>query len=169
MSKDLLGEMEIKYLWKEQKVEEDFIKAYVKVAFDLLENPNNTKFQEVKENIFEILTLCMERFGQDLKYMQSQNTTKIIDLLYNQDNLAPYMAEFVGLVADKQGPQMPNEIIRELINQIFSNEGGGQHESNGIKNISVFMKKLSKVSPKVMYQNIGTLLSFFECESYYLR
>ena len=43
----------------------------------------------------------MERFGQDIKHMQSQNSTKIIDLLYTQDSLAPYMAEFVGLVAEK--------------------------------------------------------------------
>ena len=43
----------------------------------------------------------MERFGSDLKYMQSQNSTKIIDLLYNVDNLAPHLADFVGLVADK--------------------------------------------------------------------
>jgi len=56
----------------------------------------------------------MERFGGDVKYMQSQNSTKIIDLLYNQDNLAPHMAEFVALVAEKQGNMMPNEIIREL-------------------------------------------------------
>jgi hypothetical protein len=56
----------------------------------------------------------MERFGGDVKYMQSQNSTKIIDLLYNQDNLAPHMAEFVALVSEKQGNVMPNEIIREL-------------------------------------------------------
>ena len=56
----------------------------------------------------------MERFGSEIKYMQSQNSTKIIDLLYTQDNLAPHIAEFVALVAEKQGTMMPNEIIREL-------------------------------------------------------
>jgi len=30
------------------------------------------------------------------------------------------MADFVGLVNDKIGPQMPNEIIRELMNQILN-------------------------------------------------
>lgn len=42
--RDMLDKMELKFLWKEQKVEEDFIKGIVKMGFDLLENPNNTKF-----------------------------------------------------------------------------------------------------------------------------
>jgi hypothetical protein len=80
----------------------------------MLENPNNTKVADVKDKLFAILQRTMERFGGDVKYMQSQNSTKIIDLLYNQDNLAPHMAEFVALVSEKQGNVMPNEIIREL-------------------------------------------------------
>lgn len=39
--------MDLHYLWKEQKVEEDFVKSFVKMGFELLENPNNTKFSEV--------------------------------------------------------------------------------------------------------------------------
>lgn len=67
----------------------------------MLENPNNTKVGEVKDRLFSILQKTMERFGGEVKYMQSQNSTKIIDLLYNQDNLAPHMAEFVALVSEK--------------------------------------------------------------------
>ena len=67
----------------------------------MLENPNNTKVAEVKETLFAILQKTMERFGSEVKYMQSQNSTKIIELLYNQDNLAPHMAEFVALVSEK--------------------------------------------------------------------
>ena len=96
------------------KVEEDFVKIFVKTGFDMLENPNNTKITEVKEKLFLMLQRCMERFGGEIKYMQSQNSTKIIDILYNQDNLAPPLAEFVALVSERQGPQMPNEIIRDL-------------------------------------------------------
>lgn len=95
-------------------MEEDFIRIFVKTGFDMLENPNNTKVADVKDKLFAILQRTMERFGGDVKYMQSQNSTKIIDLLYNQDNLAPHMAEFVALVSEKQGNVMPNEIIREL-------------------------------------------------------
>lgn len=76
-------ESEIKYLWYEQKVEEDFVRVFVKTGFDMLENPNNTKVDETKSLLFEILTTTMERFGGEMKYMQSQNSTKIIDLLYN--------------------------------------------------------------------------------------
>lgn len=40
----------------------------------------------------------MHKYGGQIKYMQSQNNTKIIELLYNQENLAPNLAEFVSLV-----------------------------------------------------------------------
>jgi len=34
-----------------------------------------------------------------MQYMLNQNSAKIINLLYNQDNLAKPLSEFVGLVA----------------------------------------------------------------------
>jgi hypothetical protein len=64
-------EEDIQYLWYEQKVEEDFIRIFVKTGFDMLENPNNTKVADVKDKLFAILQRTMERFGGDVKYMQS--------------------------------------------------------------------------------------------------
>jgi hypothetical protein len=43
----------------------------------------------------------MQKYGSEIKYMLNQNTTKIINLLYNQDNLAKPLSEFVGLVAER--------------------------------------------------------------------
>jgi hypothetical protein len=43
----------------------------------------------------------MDKYGKNNKYMLSQNITKIIDLLYNQENMATPMAEFVGLVVER--------------------------------------------------------------------
>ena len=40
----------------------------------------------------------MEKYGGELKYLQGHFNTKIIELLYNQENLASNLAEFVGLV-----------------------------------------------------------------------
>lgn len=62
---------------------------------------------------------------------------------------------------------MPNEIIRELTKQIFHNDSS--HETVGIKNVGIFLRKLSKLSPKIVYQNISSLLGFFDCEAYLLR
>jgi hypothetical protein len=62
-------EEDIQYLWYEQKVEEDFIRIFVKTGFDMLENPNNTKVADVKDKLFAILQRTMERFGGDVKYM----------------------------------------------------------------------------------------------------
>jgi hypothetical protein len=62
---------------------------------------------------------------------------------------------------------MANEIIRELTKGIFNQDSS--YESIGVKNVAEFMKYLSKQSTKVVYQNISSLLAFFDCESYYLR
>jgi hypothetical protein len=49
----------------------------------MLESPANTKVAEIKDKLFQLLQMTMERYGSEIKYMQSQNSTKIIDLLYN--------------------------------------------------------------------------------------
>ena len=77
------------------------------------------------------------------------------------------MAEFVGLIVERQGPSIANEIIDSLRKQIFSSDMA--HESIGIKNIAKFLEKLSKRAPKAVYQNISCLLDFFDCEAYLLR
>lgn len=51
---DILG-FDIQFLWYEQKVEEEFVKVFVKTGFDMLENPNNTKIPEIKELLFTIM------------------------------------------------------------------------------------------------------------------
>ena len=97
----------------------------------------------------------------------SQNISKIIDLLYNQDNLAVPMAEFVSLCVKRSGSSIAGDIIRDLTKQIFHTDSS--HETIGIKNIAKFLSKLSKLAPKAVYGNISCLLGFFDCEAYLLR
>jgi hypothetical protein len=56
----------------------------------------------------------MQKYGDSIKHSQMSNVGKIIDLLYQQENLATPMAEFVGLVVERQGKQIADEIIRDL-------------------------------------------------------
>ena len=159
---------DIHLLWPEQKIEEDFVKCFLRTGFDLLEhNQAHTKVADFKQVLFDMLQLCMEKYGSVIKYMQSQNNTKIIELLYNQENLAQNLAEFVGLVIKRQGPQIANDIIRDLTRQIFNTDSS--HETVGIKNIAVFLQKLCKKQPRAVYGNISNLLGFFDCEAYLLR
>ena len=110
----------------------------------------------------------MQKYGSEIKYMQNHNNKKIIELLYNQENISKNLAEFVGLVVDRtKSPQIANDIIRDLTRQIYNSDSS--HESIGIKNIAIFIEKLAKKQPKVIYSNIGILMGFFDCESYLLR
>jgi len=128
---------------------------------------HNSKAVELKDVIFEVLQTCMSEYGDKIKYMQSRHNQKIIDLLYNQENLATPLAEFVGLVVERDGPTIANDIIRDLTKQIFNTDSS--HETIGIKNIAKFLQKLSKRAPKAVYYNINNLLGFFDCEAYLLR
>lgn len=160
-------ELNVNFFWPEHKIDENFINLFIKTGFDMLENPNNIKNQEIKNILFDMMQKCMQKFGGEMKYMLTQNTQKIIHLLYNQDNLAKPLSEFVGLVADRQDNTLANEIIRDLTKEIFHNDS--QHETIGIKNVAKFLSKLSKQAPKAVYLNIGNLLGFFDCEAYLLR
>ena len=55
----------------------------------------------------------------------------------------------MGLVVERQGPQIANEIIKDLTKQIFHTDSS--HETTGIKNIAKFLQKLSKRAPKAVY------------------
>lgn len=82
--------------------------------------------------------------------------------------MAKPLSEFVGIVTSQnQENQLADEIIRDLTKSIFHNDS--QHETVGIKNVAKFLQKLSKQAPKAVYQNIGNLLGFFDCEAYLLR
>lgn len=45
-------QIDIQHLWFEQKVEEEFINAFLSAGFIMLENPANTKIQEIKDLLF---------------------------------------------------------------------------------------------------------------------
>lgn len=83
LHRDLLSS-DIHLLWPEQKIEEDFVKCFLKTGFDLLEhNQAHTKVADFKQVLFDVLQLCMEKYGGEIKFLQSHNNTKIIELLYN--------------------------------------------------------------------------------------
>ena len=55
---DLL-EMEIGSLWDEGEVENYFLKAIVRMSFDMLQNQVNTKIEEIKDLIFKLIQICI--------------------------------------------------------------------------------------------------------------
>ena len=69
-----------------------------------------------------MMTKCIEKFGGEVKRMQSANSNHIMNLLYNQENLAKPLAQFVSLVTETVGNQMANDVIRDLTNHIFNSD-----------------------------------------------
>ena len=55
-------EMDIHVLWKDQKIDEDFVKALIKTGFELLEHDQNKK-SELQPHLFDLLQRTMEKYG----------------------------------------------------------------------------------------------------------
>lgn len=108
----------------------------------------------------------MQHYGDQIRYMLQQNSQKIINMLHNLDNLAKPLAEFVGLVTQRQDHQLAHAIIKDLTHQIYNNE---ITLDSGFRNVAKFLSKLSKQAPKALYLNMSELLGFFDCDSYLLR
>lgn len=84
--------------------------------------------------------------------MLNRNTQKIISLLYYQEDVAKPIAEFVGLVCNKQDSGLATELIKELTETIIASDRENmQGESSGVKSVAKFFSKLSKQAPKACY------------------
>jgi hypothetical protein len=74
----------VSLLWPGRKIEEDFVKSFLKTGFDLLQHSATMiKLEDQKTLIFEVLQTCMSTYGGEIQYLMTQNIQKIIDLLYN--------------------------------------------------------------------------------------
>lgn len=56
-------------MWNEQRIEEEFVSAILNAGFVMLENPANTKINDIKNLLFELMTICIEKFGGEIKRM----------------------------------------------------------------------------------------------------
>lgn len=52
-------EHNVNFFWPEHKIDEDFINLFIKSGFDMLENPNNIKNQEIKNILFDLMQIVM--------------------------------------------------------------------------------------------------------------
>lgn len=155
----------IHLLWINQKIEEELVKRLLQCGFDQLRL--KTKDENYKEKVFELLSLTIGTYGSQFEFAVTQFNSMITELLYNQENIAEQMAEFIAVVVENQGPQIATDVVHELTTHI--GQTNSQFETMGIKNIGKFLSRLSKLSPKAIYLNIGRLLGFFDCEAYLLR
>jgi len=161
-------QMNIKLIFKNKLIDEDFLNSLIKICFDSLEILNENKLSTGYDKIFEILQIIVTKY-QNIQILLIKLTTKIVNLVYNQENLVNNLSEFVFLAINGQDSNMNKlavDIVQEMSKTIFENENS---DSQGLKNVGKFLVNLSERSPKIMYSNISTLITLFNCESYVIR
>ena len=161
-------QLNIKIIFKNKLIDEDFLNSLIKICFDSLEVMNTNKQNFGKDKIFEILQIIVTKY-QNIQILLIKLTTKIVNLVYNQESLVNNLSDFVFLAingGDSNMNKLAVDIIHEMSKTIFEDEN---QDSQGLRNVGRFLVNLSEKSPKTIYNNISSLISLFNCESYVIR
>lgn len=67
----------------------------------------------------------------------------------------------------KNEPSLVNELLNSLREAVLAN--GQVNETQGVKNVGLFIEKLSSKLPREMLMNISIIVNLLNCESYSLR
>ena len=160
----------LKELFKNKIIDDEVISLMIKICFDILEIGTETKDTKNKALIFKILQSIISHFqsNTDIQLVMVRLTTKIVNLIYNQEDLVTPLSEFIVqcLSGESNLNRMAIDIIQEVSKTVFEDNS---MESQGLRNVAKFLIFLSERSSKIIYNNITTLLQFFDCGSYIIR
>jgi hypothetical protein len=77
------------------------------------------------------------------------------------------VAELLKVFVDRGNLQFPSLLLRELLSQVENNDT--ENETEGLRNVCHFIRKLAKHTPRLCYCNIEPLLNLFSRQSHYSR
>jgi hypothetical protein len=111
---------------------------------------------------------------QNVQILLLKLTTKIVELIFNQENLVNNLSDFISLAiqgTDSNMNKLAIDIVQEISKIVHQhqNENSNSSDSQGIKNVGKFLVNLSEKSPKIMHNNISCLITLFNCEAYVIR
>ena len=160
----------LKELFKNKIIDDEVVSLMIKVCFDILEIGTETRDSKNKEKIFKVLQSIISHFqaNTDIQLVMVRLTTKIVNLIYSQEDLVNPLSEFIVqcLSGESNLNRMAIDIIQEVSKTVFEDNS---IESQGLKNVAKFLIYLSERASKIIYNNITTLLQFFDCGSYIIR
>ena len=160
----------LKELFKNKIIEDECISLMIKINFDALEIGTETKDTRNKALIFKVLQSIISHFqtNTNIELVMVRLTTKIVNVIYAQEDLVTPLSEFIVqcLSGESNLNRMAIDIIQEVSKTVFEDNS---MEGQGIRNVAKFLIFLSERSSKIIYNNITTLLQFFDCPSYVIR
>ena len=160
----------LKELFKNKIIEDECISLMIKINFDALEIGTETKDTRNKALIFKVLQSIISHFqtNTNIELVMVRLTTKIVNLIYAQEDLVTPLSEFIVqcLSGESNLNRMAIDIIQEVSKTVFEDNS---MERQGIRNVAKLLIFLSERSSKIIYNNITTLLQFFDCPSYVIR
>ena len=160
----------LKEIFKNKIIDDEVISLKIKICFDILEISTETKDTRNKSLIFKVLQSIISHFqsNTDIQLVMVRLTTKIVNLIYSQEDLVTPLSEFIVqcLSGESNLNRMAIDIIQEVSKTVFEDNS---MEGQGLRNVAKFLIFLSERASKIIYNNITTLLQFFDCGSYVIR
>ena len=141
----------LKELFKNKIIDDEVISLMIKICFDILEIGTETKDSKNKTSIFKVLQSVISHFqsNTDIQLVMVRLTTKIVNLIYNQEDLVTPLSEFIVqcLSGESNLNRMAIDIIQEVSKTVFEDNS---MESQGLRNVAKFLTFLSERSSKII-------------------
>ena len=151
----------LKELFKNKIIDDEVISLMIKICFDILEVGTETKDTKNKTAIFKVLQSIISHFqsNTDIQLVMVRLTTKIVNLIYNQEDIVTPLSEFIVqcLNSDSNLNRMAIDIIQEVSKTVFEDNS---IEGQGLRNVAKFLIFLSENSPKILKSRTHSVIAF---------
>ncbi|ORY11793.1 armadillo-type protein [Clohesyomyces aquaticus] len=137
-----------------------FVTLFTKAVYHILESEVRVKNTAIRMHCFRVLCIAIKHHGHAF----GAQTTINQNLSYFE-HLSEPMAEFLHILAESYNyPQLTEEVLSDLSSKEFSS-----NDLKGPKSISIFLTKISELTPKLVIKRMTQLAHLLDSESWTLR
>ncbi|KGL82289.1 Condensin complex subunit 1, partial [Tinamus guttatus] len=159
-----LLQLDLRRLWNNLVVEEEFVSLMTGSCYRILENPSIglQKHRATREAVTHLLAAALVHYD----HMFSA-TLKITQMLQHFEHVAPVFAQAVSLWATEYGlKSLVGELLREIGQKCPQDLA---RDASGIKGYAVFITELAEQIPAVVVSHMSVLLHHLDGENYTMR
>ncbi|KAM6290268.1 condensin complex subunit 1 [Porphyrio hochstetteri] len=159
-----LLQLDLRPLWSNMVVEEEFVSLMTGNCYRILENPSIglQKYRATREAITHLLAVALTRYDH-----MFNATLKITQMLQHFEHVAPVFAQAVSVWATEYGlKSLVGELLREIGHKSPQDL---VRDASGVKGYATFITDLAEQIPALVLSHMSVILCHLDGESYMLR
>eukprot|EP01041_Mallomonas_annulata_P008396 gene8396-17310_t len=154
-------------LWDMGIIPENFLFGFWKYSLEILEDRSFDNNSMTSQLCIKIIIACSEKFNTSSTSTASLTplSSTIVNIICQTENILPLSRDIAEIC--KHSNQI---LIAEILNDFGSmNMLEKSKVKNAIKNIQIFLNKLTEISPELMCNYISLIIDQVDCEVYGIR